>query len=64
MNKWQDLLDLCSIAQESLSTECWRCQQRYRHGKHIAQQLAERKEAGQDKIDIDEAIDLILTIAS
>ncbi len=64
MNKWQDLLDLCSIAQESLSTECWRCQQRYRHGKHIAQQLAERKEAGQDKIDIDEAIDLILTVAS
>lgn len=64
MNKWQDLLDLCSIAQQSLDTECWRCQQRYRNGKQIAQQLKERQAVGVTQIDIDEAIELIMDIAS
>ena len=64
MSKWQDLLDVCSMAEVSLETECSRCQQRYRNGKILAQQLRERKDAGQEKIDIDEAINLILTVAS
>ena len=64
MSKWQDLLDVCSMAEASLETECSRCQQRYRNGKILAQQLRERKDAGQEKIDIDEAINLILTVAS
>ena len=64
MNKWQDLLDVCSMAAESLETECSRCRQRYRNGKILAQQLKDQKAAGQEKIDIDKAIELILTVAS
>ena len=64
MSKWQDLLDVCSMAEASLETECSRCQQRYRNGKHFAQQLKARKADGANQIDIDEAINLILTVAS
>lgn len=64
MSKWQDLLDVCSMAEASLETECSRCQQRYRNGKHFAQQLRERKAVGVNQIDIDEAINMILTVAS
>ncbi len=64
MNKWQDLLDVCNMAAEALETECSRCRQRYRNGIILAQQLRDRKDAGQEMIGIDEAIDLILAIAS
>ena len=64
MNKWQDLLDVCSMAAESLETECSRCRQRYRNGKLCEQQLKDRKAAGMEKIDIDDAIELIRTVAS
>lgn len=63
MNKWRDLLDVCSMAAESLETECSRCRQRYQTSKILARQLKDRKAAGQEKIDIDEAIELILTVA-
>ena len=64
MNKWRDLMDVCDMAMESLETECSRCRQRYRNGKIFEQQLKDRKTAGQEKIDIDEAIELIRTVAS
>ena len=64
MSKWQDILDVCSMAAASLETECSRCRQRYRNGKILAQQLKDQKAAGQEKIDIDKAIELILTVAS
>lgn len=39
------------------------CIRGYEPGKILARQLKDRKAAGQEKIDIDEAIELILTVA-
>lgn len=64
MEKWRDLLDVCSMARESMTQSCWRCEQRYKTGKAIIGQLKDRKAGGIDSIDIDEAIGLIGDAAS
>lgn len=64
MEKWRDLLDLCSMARESMAQSCWRCEQRYKTGKALIEQLKSRKAGGLDHIDIDEAIGLIGDAAS
>lgn len=59
MQKWQDVLDVCKMARESLEKSCWHCDQRYKHGKAMAEKLKERKACGVEKIGIDEAIGMI-----
>lgn len=64
MEKWRDLLDVCSMARESMAQSCWRCEQRYKIGKTIAEMLKERKACGVESISIDEAIDHVRNAAS
>ena len=57
MEKWRDLLDVCSMARESMA-------QRYKNGQAIVKMLKDRKAGGLERIDIDEAIGLIGDAAS
>lgn len=64
MEKWRDLLDLCSMARESMAQSCYRCEQRYKNGKSIAEMLRQRKACGVESISIDEAIEQVRNAAS
>lgn len=64
MEKWRDLLDLCSIARESMAQSCYWCEQRYKNGKSIAEMLRQRKACGVESISIDEAIEQVRNAAS
>lgn len=64
MRKWEDLIDICQIAHDSLSQECVRCDLRWKNGKAIADHLSNRKLVGENTISIDEAIGLILDVAA
>lgn len=64
MEKWRDLLDVCSMARESMAQSCWRCEQRYKNGKAIAEMLKERKACGVESISIDEAIEHVRNATS
>lgn len=64
MEKWRDLLDLCSMARESMEKSCYWCEQRYRNGKSIAEMLRQRKACGVESISIDEAIEQVRNAAS
>jgi hypothetical protein len=64
MEKWRDLLDVCSMARESMEQSCYRCEQRYKNGKSIAEMLRQRKACGVESISIDEAIEQVRNAAS
>lgn len=64
MEKWRDLLDVCSMARESMAQSCYRCEQRYKNGKSIAEMLRQRKACGVESISIDEAIEQVRNAAS
>lgn len=64
MDKWRDLIEVCRMALESMAQSCWRCEQRYKNGKAIAEMLKERKACGVESISIDEAIELVRNAAS
>lgn len=64
MRKWEDLLDVCRMAEESLKNECVRCDLRWKNGKSITDKLKEREQLGEETMKISEAIDLILCVAS
>lgn len=59
-----ELLDLCSMARESMEKSCYWCEQRYRNGKSIAEMLRQRKACGVESISIDEAIEQVRNAAS
>ena len=64
MEKWRDLLDLCSMARESMAQSCYWCEQRHKNGKSIAEMLRQRKACGVESISIDEAIEQVRNAAS
>jgi|GEM_PF-5964925 len=64
MDKWRDLLEVCRMARESVALSCYRCEQRYKNGKAIAEMLKGRKACGVESISIDEAIELVRNAAS
>lgn len=66
MDKWKDLLTLCSMAEEGLQKQfgCRRCEQRYRNAKLLADRVKSDAEAGQKTIPADVAINYILTAGS
>lgn len=61
---WEDVLDICRMAEASLSQSCARCELRHRNGRALGKQLEERKKLGEKTISIDEAIGLVYDIAS
>lgn len=64
MEKWRDLIEVCQMALESMSQSCFRCEQRYKNGKSIAEMLRQRKACGTETISIDEAIEQVRNAAS
>lgn len=64
MNKWQDLLDVCALAEQALSQSCYRCDLRYKHGKSLRATLEEREKSGETTIKIGEAIGMIADVSS
>jgi hypothetical protein len=61
MEKWQRLLDVCAMAQESIAYECPRCEHKRQNGKAIVSSLEKRKEI-ETTIPIDEVISLIYQV--
>ena len=64
MEKWRDLIEVCRMALERMSQSCFRCEQRYKNGKSIAEMLRQRKACGTETISIDEAIEQVRNAAS
>lgn len=64
MEKWHDLIEVCRMAHESMAQSCYRCEQRYKNGKAIAEMLQQRKACGVESIGIDEAIEQVRNAAS
>ena len=58
MRKWQDVLDVCALAEEALGQECIRCDLRRKNARSMGERLEERKKNGEITISIDEAIGL------
>lgn len=56
MNKWQDLLDVCALAESGLNQSCIRCELRSKNARSRGKSLEERKKLGEKTISIDEAI--------
>ena len=56
--RWQDVLDVCDLAEEALGQECIRCDLRRKNARSMGERLEERKKNGETTISIDEAIGL------
>lgn len=56
--RWQDVLDVCDLAEAVLGQTCVRCDLRRKNARSMGEQLEERKKNGEKTISIDEAIGL------
>ena len=56
--RWEDVLEVCSLAESALDQECTRCDLRLKNARARGKALEERKQLGETTISIDEAIGL------
>lgn len=54
--KWEDILEICSLAESGLNQSCIRCELRSKNARSRGKSLEERKKLGEKTISIDEAI--------
>lgn len=56
--RWEDVLEVCRLAESALDQECVRCDLRMKNARARGKALEERKQRGETTISIDEAIGL------